>query len=114
MTPQLSTCLAPHFSLFQDGDPSPRGDDRFVARALALAAQDGDAQAAPVTAPVTAPVRAPLAAPLAATPTGLLAVQITAAATAPGGRFVRRATARLTPSDDGRPFRILLWDSPPT
>jgi hypothetical protein len=29
-----------------------------------------------------------------------------------GGRFVRRATVRLTPGGDGGPFRILNWDSP--
>ena len=92
MTPPLYACLAPHLSLYQQGDPARSGDDPLVARALAAAAQQGYA---PRPAIGTSGV-----------------VEITAIATAEGGRFTRRATVRLTAPDGNRPFRILQWQSP--
>jgi general secretion pathway protein K len=97
VTPAMFACLAPHLSLYQDNDPDPRSPDAFVARVAALAAR-ASGTAIGVVPP---------------SPTGPTAVQITAVASAPGGRFVRRATVRLSPSDDGLPFRILLWEAPP-
>jgi general secretion pathway protein K len=93
MTPATLACLAPHMSLYQEGDPSLHTDDPFVARALAVVAQQGGltsdaAQGVPQV------------------------VRITSVATVVGARFVRRATVRLTPGGDGGPFRILNWDSP--
>jgi hypothetical protein len=79
-------CVAPHLSLLQDGNPGLRSEDRLVARAVALAARDGDTQAS----------------------TG--AVQIVAVASVAGGRFVRRVTARLIAAADGWPFRIVTWE----
>ena len=95
VTPQLASCLRPHMSLYSDGPASARSADPFVAQAVMVATQGGNA--------------------LAGTPStaGDTAVEITARATVPGGRFVRRATARLIPAEDKRPFRILRWEAGP-
>ncbi|MGI4943817.1 MAG: hypothetical protein ACRYHQ_25180 [Janthinobacterium lividum] len=90
MTPPLLACLAPHLSLLQDGEPGTRSSDPMVAHAMALAVQAGAEQDA---------------APLPST-----AVRVTATASVPGGRFVRRATARLEAAD-GAAFRITEWGS---
>ena len=93
MTQSIVDCVAPHMSLYQDAPAGLDSNDPFVARAARLAEQQGD------------PVPETQAA------VGSPAVQITATATVTGARFVRRVTARLTPSADGRPFRILQWDT---
>jgi len=93
MTPATFVCLAPHMSLYQEGDPSLQTDDPFVARALAMLAQQGGLTSNAVQDPPQV-------------------VRITSTATVAGGRFVRRATVRLTPGEDGRPYRILTWEVP--
>jgi general secretion pathway protein K len=86
MTPPLLTCMRPHLSLYQANNPGPRTEDPLVARALALAALEGDAAGAEDAA-------------------GSHTVMITAvAANRQGSRFVRRATVRL-----GEHVRILAW-----
>jgi len=92
MTPPILACLQPHMSLFQRG-PDPSGStDTLIARALAIAAEQG-----------YTPVQAP--------PGPVDVVEISATATAGSARFVRRATARLTTSGAGRPVQILSWES---
>lgn len=94
MTKPLLACVQPHLSLFQDEIPGRQSDDRLVARAAAIAEQDGDVAGRPTD-----------------DPTG--ALRITAEAEALGARFTRQATVRLTKGgDDGRLFRILTWETP--
>lgn len=93
VTPGLMACLAPHLSLLQDGQPGLHGTDALVNRAVAAAVQAGDTPEEPEAA------------------SG--AVRITAVATVDGGRFVRRADARIGGVTGGRPFRILNWGMGP-
>jgi general secretion pathway protein K len=96
ITPALRACLLPHISIYQENDtPALAAADPFVARALALVAQQsGGAAAAGIDE--------------GGDPT----VTITATAVGRGGaRFTRRATVRLVPDPRGRPFRILNWQS---
>jgi general secretion pathway protein K len=95
MTSDLLACLMPHLSLYEEGTPTPATRDPFVARALAAAAQMGE----PVSANAAAPAPS--------------VVRITARAAVSGGRFTRRATARLVTGNTGLPFRILNWDALP-
>lgn len=88
MTPAMYACLAPHLSLFQLGVPASRASDPAVARAMAVAALQGE--------------------PAGNRPTSTKGMaEITATALVDGARFVRRATARLAPQ-----VRILVWEAP--
>ncbi len=93
MTPPSLACLAPHVSVYQDGSPTLRSGDPVVRRALAIAAQNGDIG---------------LADSSDASPTD--AVIVTATATVPGGRFIRRATLRLIPGQVPG-FKIVNWQA---
>ncbi|RYI99475.1 MAG: general secretion pathway protein GspK, partial [Acetobacteraceae bacterium] len=98
MTPPLLARLAPHLSLFNDGDPEPGLADPLVLRALrgSLGAQE-----------------------FAASPqTGRRVVAISATAIQRGrggtpaaevARFARRAVVRVGEGSNGAPFQILAW-----
>lgn len=100
MTPPLLARLAPHLSLFNDGDPEPGLADPLVLRALrgSLGAQE-----------------------FAESPqTGRRVVAISATAiqrTRGGGstsaagsaRFARRAVVRVGEGSNGMPYQILAW-----
>ena len=92
MTPALLDRLAPHLSLFRDGDPDPGLADPVVLRALrgSLGAQE-----------------------FAVSPQGgVRVVAVTATAEPAGGsRFTRRAILRIGEGRDGRPWQILGWGS---
>jgi hypothetical protein len=94
MTPATLACLAPHMSVYQDGDPTSGTDDTLVARALAMLARQGG----------------PASNPTQASPPTI--VRITSTGTVVGGRFARRAVVRLSAGTDGRPFNILTWEIP--
>lgn len=89
MTPDLLARLAPHLSLYHDGDPDPAAADPVVRQAMrelgyaAAAAEVTDESVVAITA---------------------------TAASADGTRFVRRAIARLGATDRARPYRILTWE----
>ena len=100
MTPPLMAQLAPHLSLFNDGDPEPGLADPLVLRALraSLGAQE-----------------------FAASPqAGIRVVAITATAiqraggprrgaTAQAVRFSRHAVVRVGEGSGGNPYQILAW-----
>jgi general secretion pathway protein K len=94
MTPDLLERLAPHLTVFHDGDPDPGVASREVLQALRLVF--GAQELAP--------------APRGATST----VTITATASrADGTRFTRRATVRIGEGSEGRAYRIHAWDRGP-
>ena len=90
MTPALLAALAPHLTLYSDGDPDPAAADPVVRAALRDAGYGGQAdRAAPQT------------------------VRITAAARRGDARAVRSAVVRIGASSNGRGWRILAWESVP-
>lgn len=126
MTPALLAAMAPHLSLYWDGDPDPSLADPVVLDALsrANAATAGNQPGNPdnlATGP-TAQTGIGAAqgggalggAPPPATAAGdQLVTAITATATAPGGaRFTRRAIVELTYTTTGKRWHIVAWDSP--
>ncbi len=90
MTPALLAALAPHLTLYSDGDPDPAAADPVVRAALRDAGYGGRADR---TAPRT--------------------VRITAAARRGDARAVRSAVVRIGASSNGRGWRILAWESVP-
>jgi len=90
MTPALLAALAPHLTLYSDGDPDPAAADPVVRAALRDASYGGRADR---TAPRT--------------------VRITAAARRGDARAVRSAVVRIGASSNGRGWRILAWESVP-
>jgi general secretion pathway protein K len=91
MTPALLARLAPHLTVFHDGDPDPGSASREILQALRLAL--GVQELAP--------------SPRSATPT----LAITATAGRPDGtRFTRKAIVRVGEGSPGRSFRILTWE----
>jgi general secretion pathway protein K len=91
MTPDLLARLAPHLSVFHDGDPDPGLASREILQALRLAL--GAQELAP--------------APRSATPVVTI---IATASRADGTRFTRRATVRIGQGKAGRAYRIHVWD----
>jgi len=89
MTPELLAALRPHLSLYNFGPIDPARTNRTIARALAAAG-------------VGQPALSDL---------GPIVLVRTDATLASGARFTRRATVLLLPARDGRPFRILDWQS---
>ena len=91
MTPALLAALRPHLSLYNFGRIEPGFASPIVLRALAGAGvgQPELDQVGPVV---------------------LLRADVSLAN---GAGFTRRAAVLLTPAADGRPFRILSWDSGP-
>ena len=93
MTPEWLARLAPHLSLFTEGDPDPNLADPVLRQALASVdrgafAPRADAQQMEV-------------------------VTITAMISASGGTgFTRRATVRLARNGAQRDYRILSWEAP--
>jgi len=93
MTPALLARLAPHFSLFQDGDVDPGLAGPLILQALrsSLGAQEF----------------------AASTQTGVRVVAVTASVARPdGANFTRRAVVRVGAGTAGRPYQILAWDGP--
>jgi general secretion pathway protein K len=96
MTPDLLALLAPHLSIYPDGEPDLLVANPIVARAL----EDVDATGGLALAyqPSAAPV-----------------VSITATSILPGGAtFTRQAHVRLGTGTRGRSWQILTWNSPGT
>ena len=91
MTPGLLERLAPHLTVFHEGDPDPGLASREVLQALRLVF--GAQQLAP--------------APRRATPTLTI---IATASRADGTRFTRRATVRIGEGSEGRAYRIHAWN----
>ena len=89
MTPQLLAALRPHLSLVNFATIDLRLADPQVRRALqdAQIGQPGD------------------------TDVGRVVVVLARAVLPDGASFTRRAALLLSPNDDGRPFRILEWNS---
>ncbi len=90
MTPALLAALAPHLTLYSDGDPDPAAADPVVRAALRDAGYGGRADRA-----------------------ALQTVRITAAARRGDARAVRSAVIRIGASSNGRGWRILVWESVP-
>ncbi len=90
MTPALLAALAPHLTLYSDGDPDPAVADPAVRAALR---DTGHGERADRAAPQT--------------------VRITAAARRGGARAVRSAVIRIGASSNGRGWRVLAWESVP-
>jgi general secretion pathway protein K len=98
MTPALLAALAPHVSVFQEGDPDRRLTDPVVA--AALAAEDQPPAASPGGRDEQQ---------------GALVVEIMARTLAPAGaRFTRRAVVRFAAvtRSNPSPWRILAWEAP--
>ena len=94
MTPDLLARLAPHLSLYQDGDPDRTTADPVVAGVLAELGPDA-------TMPSDSG-------------DGSLIAAITASVAGPDGtRFTRRAVVRVAMGQE-RPWQVLTWDAPPT
>ena len=93
MTPAVLACVGPHVSVYQDGSPTLQSSDPVVKQALAIAAKNGDVGLA--DASNTSPTDA---------------VIVTATASVPGGRFIRRATLRLIPGQ-APGFKIVNWQT---
>jgi len=89
MTPELLAALRPHLSLYNFGQLDPARASPVVARAFAVA---GIGQP-----------------PL--DETGPVVLLRADAVLTNGAGFTRRATVLLQPGPDGRPFRILTWES---
>ena len=90
MTPALLAALAPHLTLYSDGDPDPAVADPVVRAALRDAGYGERADRA-----------------------ALQTVRITAAARRGAARAVRSAVVRVGPSSNGRGWRVLVWESVP-
>ena len=91
MTPALFDRLAPHLTVWREGDPEPALASALVRDAI------GDVTGSRNFAP---PAEG-----------GLRVLAISASATGgEGGRFTRRAVVRLGSTLAGRPYRILAWD----
>ncbi len=91
MTPALLLALAPHLTLYSDGDPDPAAADPVVRAALRDAGYGGRADRA-----------------------ALQTVRITAIAQRGGARAVRSAVIRIGASSNGRGWRILAWETAPS
>jgi len=91
MTPALLAALAPHLTLYSDGDPDPAAADPVVRAALRDAGHGDRAERAAVQT-----------------------VGITATARRGGALAVRRAVIRIGASSNGRGWRILAWDTAPS
>lgn len=90
ITPALLARLAPHFTIFYDGDPDPDAADPLVLAALRQAAGQADIGGAGQS--------------------GTRTVRLAATATSQSGaRFTRIAVVRLAPDGAGRPYRLLDW-----
>ena len=90
MTPALLQALAPHLTLYSDGDPDPASADPIVRAAL----RD-------------------LGAIAVASETESRVVRITAIARRlNGARATRRAIIQVGPSPNRRGWRVLVWDTP--
>jgi general secretion pathway protein K len=94
MTPELLARLAPHLTLFGEGDSDPRSPDPVVRQALAAATGVNP----PRLRPDAAQIR-------------VLAITVTAAGP-DRSRFTRRAIVRFTDNGSEQGFRILAWDEP--
>ncbi len=90
MTPALLAALAPHLTLYSDGDPDPAVADPVVRAALRDAGYGERADR-----------------------TALQTVRITASAQRGGARAVRSAVIRIGASSNGRRWRILVWAAAP-
>lgn len=89
MTPALLQALAPHLTLYSDGDPDPASADPVVQAALrdlGTAAVASEAESRVVR--ITAMARRPNAA-----------------------RVTRRAIIQIGPSPNRRGWRVLMWDT---
>jgi hypothetical protein len=94
MTPDLLALLAPHLSIYPDGEPNLLVADLIVAQALADV--DATGQIAPTDQSSSTSV-----------------VFITATAILPGGTtFTRQAHVRLGAGTRGRVWQILTWRIP--
>lgn len=94
MTPDVLAKLAPHISLFAEGDPDPRTSDPIVRQALATRS------GVPALRPSGGAGQ-------------IRVIAITATVGGPGGaRFTRRAVVRLTDNEGEQGFRILAWEEP--
>jgi len=90
MTPTLLQALAPHLTLYSDGDPDPALADPVVRAAL----RD-------------------LGASATASEAGSRVVRITATAQRPNAASVtRRAIIQIGPSPNRRGWRVLMWGTP--
>ncbi len=90
MTPALLAALAPHLTLYSDGDPDPAAADPVVRAALRDVGYGARADRA-----------------------ALQTVRITAAARRGDARAVRSAVIRIGASSNGRGWRILAWEGVP-
>lgn len=90
MTPALLAALAPHLTLYSDGDPDPALADPVVRAALRDAGYGERADRA-----------------------ALQTVRITATAQRGGARAVRSAVIRTGAGLSGRGWRVLVWDTAP-
>ncbi len=101
MTPALLTALAPHLTLYHNGDPDLASADPVVLRAIEIAA-------GPAAAGTDVPTGQPQH-----RDESLVAVTATAEDTA-GHRSMRRAVVLTSTGEtkDHRPFRIMQWEAP--
>ncbi len=91
MTPELLARLAPHLSVFLQGDPDPGLADPPVLAALRVTAGGGALAPMPRDGPRV--------------------VAVTAVAEGAGGSaFVRRAVVQVGAGAEGRRFRVLSWE----
>jgi general secretion pathway protein K len=118
MTPAILEALAPHLSLYWDGDPDPTVADPVVLDAIRRAAHGGD-QAQMPGMPMQSDSGLGAAQGGAPPPPSVAAgdeqvVAITAAAIGPAGsRFTRHAIVQITLSGSGKRWHLVAWDPPP-
>ncbi len=93
MTPALLARLRPHVTVWGEGNPDPAYADAVVLAALRALGRDGPA--------------------MGGGGSDVVVIAITADAAAPdNSRFARRAVVEITPTRNGRPWRVLEWASP--
>jgi general secretion pathway protein K len=115
MTPELLAALAPHLSLYWDGDPDPAVADPVVLDAVQRASGGGQSQmpGLPMQADTGLNAGPGGAPPPAAAAGDEQVVAITAAAIGPGGsRFTRHAIVQITLQPSGKRWHLVAWDMP--
>jgi general secretion pathway protein K len=114
MTPELLAALAPHLSLYWDGDPDPSIADPVVLDAVQRAT-GGQSQMPGLPMQGNTGLNADQggAPPPAAAAGDEQVVAITAAAIGPGGsRFTRHAIVQITLQPTGKRWHLVAWDMP--
>jgi general secretion pathway protein K len=92
MTPAILARLAPHLSIYTDGDPDIRVADPVVAKAMERVAEQGDSSGS--------------------NDGGVRVVLIEATVAGPDrARRTQRAIVRINGGSERRPFEILTWES---